>query len=104
MVSTAAGSPAPPGRGEITASLSGAPSAWRNTRAARFPGSTVALLKWSLRENNTGYTRAMSDLAERSLGARLWAWGQERFPPAHASLFFVLFAAALLYGRSLVVP
>lgn len=32
---------------------------------------------------------------------RFWAWMKERFPPAQGVLFFVLYAAALLFGRFL---
>ncbi len=34
------------------------------------------------------------------LGGHLWAWMQERFPLANGLLFFVVYAAALLLGRS----
>lgn len=37
------------------------------------------------------------------LAARLWAWLRERFGPKMWLLYGVLYAAALLYGRSLVV-
>ncbi len=36
------------------------------------------------------------------IGYRLGAWAQERFEPENAVLFFVLYAAALLLGRSVV--
>lgn len=44
----------------------------------------------------------MADLSSASpLPSRLLAWMNERFPASHGVLFFIMYATALLFGRSL---
>ncbi len=54
------------------------------------------------------FDEAMADpvalTQDSSLARRLWAWADERFPVVNCVLFAVLYTAALLWGRFLVLP